>query len=395
MKVLLLNSICGNGSTGRIVRDLWNTLKLEGHDVKIAYGLGYANGVEEADCICYNNKIGYYIHNIAAKITDKTGLFSTKQTKKLIKKIKEFNPDVIHLHQLHGYHINYKVLFEYLSMADKKVIWTLHDCWAFTGHCAHFSFNKCEKWKIGCNSCKFGEEYPVCFFNTASGKNYNEKKERFTAVKNLSIVTPSQWLANIVKQSFLCDYPITVINNGIDVTVFTHKKSNFKEKNKIQDKKIVLAVANIWDEKKGLIDIIRLAEMLNDEYKVVIVGLDKKQLKYIPNDILGIIRTNSIQELREIYSVAEVFINLTYEDTFPTVNIEALACGTPIITYNTGGSPEILVDESCGFIVEQGNIAQIAEIINNGVFPVPQIDVNMFSRETFCEKHMELYLERS
>ena len=394
MKILLLNSICGHGSTGRIVKDLWESLTKEGYQVKVAFGLGEGNGVNIEDCICYNNKFGYHIHNIAAKITDKAGLYSTLQTKKLIKEIVKFDPDIIHIHQLHGYHINYQVLFNYLAESEKKVIWTLHDCWAITGHCAHFTYNKCEQWKTGCITCNHLKEYPKCYFKGNVKQNYELKKKLFTSVKNMTIVTPSEWLANIVKQSFLEVYPVKVINNGIDTTVFKPVNSNFKEYNDIEGKTMVLAVANVWNEKKGLDDVIKLAEELNENYKVVMVGLTEAQKESIPNSILGITRTKDVHELREIYSTADVFVNFTYEDTFPTVNIESLACCTPVITYKTGGSPDVIVNESCGFVISQGDVKEARKIITSKKFPEPKFEIENYSKNIFSKNYIKIYEER-
>ena len=389
MKILLINSICGSGSTGRIVADLWKALKEEGHEAKVAYGFGKASGVAQEDLIKYNNKAGYYIHNAFAKLTDKTGLYSTLQTKYLVKRIKEFDPDVIHLHQLHGYHINYKVLFDYLSKADKKVVWTLHDCWAFTGHCAYFSFNKCDKWKAGCDNCAHMDEYPVCYLKGNAKRNFRIKKQAFTSVKDMTIVTPSRWLAEIVKESFLGQYPIEVIHNGIDLTVFKPTENDFKEKNGITDKKMVLAVANVWEPRKGLSDILRLAEMLDDNYKVVIVGLSEEQKKELPENIIGITRTNSVQELVKIYSAADVFVNFSVEETFGLVTAEAIACGTPVITYDKTAVPEI-VDENVGIVVREGDLEKVLLCVKNLNITNPQKNFK-YDIKINTSRHMYLY----
>lgn len=366
MKVFIINSMCGSGSTGRIVADTYSILKLRGNEVKIAYGLGQAINVDNEDVIKINNKVGYYCHNIMARFTDRTGLFSKRQTRYLINAIDSFGPDLVQLHNLHGYWVNYKLLFEYLIKKNIPIVWTLHDCWSFTGHCAHFDYCGCEKWKIMCEDCEQLKEYPKCYFKGNVKKNYFLKKELYDKLTNLTIVTPSRWLANLVADSILGKHRICVINNGIDLDVFRPSKSLFREQNGLMDKVVLLSVANAWNERKGLNDLIDLSKQLPTNYKLVIVGLTEKQMQLLPDNILGIQRTSSIAELAEIYSSADVFINLTYEDTFPTVNIEALACGVPVVSYNTGGSSEIF-DSSSGIVVEKGKMNEIISAINKAL----------------------------
>ena len=259
-----------------------------------------------------------------------------------LKKVEDYNPDVIHLHNIHGYYINIEILFDYLKRANKKVVWTLHDCWAFTGHCAYFDYVGCNKWQDGCKECPQKNEYPNSLLIDSSEWNFNKKKDIFTGVPDLTIVTPSKWLAGLVKQSFLSEYKVEVINNGIDLNIFKPTKSDFRERYGLENKFIILGVANVWDRRKGLQYLIDLAEKIDDNYKVIIVGVSEKQKKSLPKNIIGITRTNDVRELVEIYSVADVFVNPTLEDNFPTTNLEALACGTYVITFNSGGSGECL-----------------------------------------------------
>lgn len=369
MKVLMINAVCGSGSTGRIVTDMWSLLKERGHEAKIAYGVGTGTRIAAEDMIRFNNKSGYYRHNIAAKLTDRTGLYSTRQTKRLIEQIKQYDPDIIHLHNLHGYYINYKVLFDYLVQSGKPVVWTLHDCWAFTGHCAHFVSKGCEQWKTHCSDCSLLREYPVCYLKGDVYNNFETKKKAFTSVENMTIVTPSKWLAELVEESFLNKYPVEVIHNGIDLSVFKPTTSDFKHRHGIENKIMVLAVANVWSKKKGLGDMLRLSEMLGENYQIVIVGLTEKQAADMPKNIIAIQRASSVDELVEIYSAADVFVNPSYEDTFPTVNIEALACGTPVVTYDTGGCAEAL-DAVSGIVVPTGDVRKMKEAI----FSVGKLD---------------------
>ena len=245
MKILLINSVCGYGSTGHIVADLWNTLKRCGNIVKVAYGFGKAIAVDQNDRIKISSKFGYYFDNFFSKLTDRTGLFSHFQTKRLISKINEFNPDIIHLHNIHGYYLNYDLLFKYLAENNIKVVWTLHDCWAVTGHCVHFSYINCNKWKSECNKCPQKNKYPKSWFFDSSKSNYQLKKLRFTSVKDMNIVTPSEWLANIVQMSFLRKYTITSIPNGIDINKFKYTNSDFRTTIRAKNKSILLSVAAI------------------------------------------------------------------------------------------------------------------------------------------------------
>lgn len=364
MKIYIINSMCGSGSTGKIVTDMCSILKKQNHEVRVAFGIGKASNINLSDTYKVNNKLGYYSHNIAAKVTDKTGLFSSKQTKKLVNDIINFSPDIVQLHNLHGYWINYKILFKYLIEANVPIVWTLHDCWSFTGHCSHFAKTNCIQWKIQCKKCPQLKTYPKTYLFSNVKKNYLIKKGLYEKINNLTIVTPSQWLADLVKESILKNHNIITINNGIDLDLFKPKKSNFRVKYELVDYKIILSVANVWDDRKGLHDLMLLNEIISNQYKIVIVGLTKQQKDLLPSSIVGIQRTDGIEELVEIYSAADVFVNLTYEDTFPTVNIEALACGIPIITYNTGGSVEI-IDNNNGFVVEQGDIQSLFSLIKS------------------------------
>jgi len=363
MKVLQINSVCGQGSTGRIAADIQNLLAKQGHECLFAYGRGTApNGIKS---LRIGTNFDNYLHAAATRIFDNHGFASTAATKEFIKEAKKYNPDLIHLHNLHGYYINVDLLFNYLQEANKPIVWTLHDCWALTGHCAHFDYIGCNKWQKGCYDCPQKGVYPASLIFDNSERNYEKKKELFTSVANMVVVTPSKWLATIVEQSFLKSYPLQVINNGIDIDIFRHIANDFRQRYELQGKFIILGVANIWAFKKGLDDFINLAkEIDNNKFKIVMVGVNAKQLKTLPKNILGIKRTNNVLELAQIYTAADVFFNPTYEEVLGMTNLEALACGTPVITYKSGGSPECISSDS-GYIIGKGEWQRVPEVINN------------------------------
>ena len=390
MKILQINSVCGVGSTGRIATDLYKVLEEQGHECKIAYGRGVAP--EGIDSIKIGSNLDNYTHVFKTRVFDKHGFGSVNATKKFIEEVKEYNPDIIHLHNIHGYYINIEILFNYLKEANKPVIWTLHDCWAFTGHCAYFDYVGCDKWKNGCNKCPQKEGYPTSKVFDNSKLNYEKKRELFTSIKNMTIVTPSKWLANLVKESFLGKYPVEIINNGIDLEVFKPTESDFRERYNLQDKFIILGVASVWEERKGLKYFIELSKELSADYKVVVVGVTEKQKKELPNNILAITRTNNVKELAEIYTAVDVFVNPTLEDNFPTTNLEALACGTPVITFNTGGSVES-IDNKNGIVVYEKDLNALKKAIlkiNNNILNY-EIKSEIYNKFDRYKDYIELY----
>ncbi len=362
MKILQINSFGSSGSTGRIAMDLYKELEKKGHQCVIAYGRDEVP--KEIKSIKIGTGLDNYLHGIKSRIFDKHGFSSTRATKEFIEKVKMYNPDVIHLHNIHGYYINIEVLFNYLKESKKPVVWTLHDCWAFTGHCAYFDFVGCEKWKNQCMNCIQKSSYPKSNLMDNSKWNYLKKKELFTSLDNMSVITPSKWLAEIVKKSFFYKYDIKVINNGIDLNAFKPTKSDFRKKYKLENKFIILGVANVWDKRKGLDTFVKLSKRIDNSSIIVLVGLDEKQIKALPKNIIGIKRTNSIGELAEIYTEADVYVNLSVEETMGLTTVEALACGTPAIVNNATAIPE-MIDESCGIIIDKNNIDDLILSLNN------------------------------
>lgn len=360
MKICFLN--LGNyGSTGGIVRQLADMVKSEGHKTLVVYPDSKKNKQARDDDYIMESECYQYISGELSTFTGFDCCFALSATHKLLKKLDDFQPDIIHLHNIHGWYVNILMLFRYIKRHNIRVVWTLHDCWAFTGHCPHFQENNCEKWKTGCHSCELHMNYPKSYLDNSKWM-YAIKKHCFTGVQNMMIVTPSEWLASLVKKSFLGCYPVQVINNGINLLIFQPQNSDFKKRCNIEKKKVVLGVASQWSNKKGLDVFIELSKRLPDNYQVVLVGTSEKTDAILPNKIISIHRTNNQKELAEIYAAADVFLNPTREDTFPTVNIEALACGTPVVTFDVGGSPEI-IDFNCGKVAPKDDIHSIQNAI--------------------------------
>lgn len=400
MKTLLqINSVVNSGSTGRIAEEIGQSAIAAGWESYIAYGRNERPSSSKLIRIGSDKDIK--LHGLQTRLFDRHGLGSKDATTAFIRKVEDIKPDIVHLHNIHGYYINIEVLFQYLKNANVPVVWTFHDCWPITGHCSYFSFVGCEKWKTQCYKCPQKKGYPASYFIDRSKKNYNLKKELFNSLSNLTLVPVSQWLSGILKESFLQNYPIKVINNGINSEVFKPSiNSDFRNKNGLEDKFILLGVASIWDQRKGLKDFIELSKLLDSDCQIVLVGLTKKQIDQLPDNILGIERTESVDALADIYATSDAFINPTYEDNFPTTNLESLACGTPVITYKTGGSPEA-IDESTGIVVEQGNINKLVEAINlikeNGKQYYSDACVNraqrLYKKEDRYKEYIDLYEE--
>ena len=346
MKVMLINAYCGWGSTGKIVEGIADTLIQQGHEAYIAYGY-YKTDRPNTMKLKLGGRYQNFYEIMKCRLTGYFGFTSKQATFKLIKWIKTVQPDIINLHILHSGYLHIEILFNFLAKANIPIVWTFHDCWAFTGHCAHFTRVKCEKWKTGCFDCPEKDSYPIRYFFDRSKEQYARKKAAFTSVKNMTIVTPSNWLADLVKQSFMGYGTVEVIHNGIDLEVFRPREADVKSRYGIEGKKLVLSVAASWGKRKGLNYLYELAKRLpEDQYQVMVVGLNETQLRELPKGIIGIGRTRDQIELAEIYSAADVFVNPTLEDNYPTVNLESIACGTPVVTFSTGGSPESITLET-------------------------------------------------
>lgn len=361
MKVMQINTVCGSGSVGRITVDLIQALEAEGGAGLAAFGR--REGPSGVSTYKFGTNLDMGIHVLHTFFRGEHGFASKKQTGHLLQKIEEYNPDIIHLHNIHGFYLNVEQLFAYLKKSGRPVVWTLHDCWSFTGHCAHFDYIGCMKWKTGCENCpQYKSVYPYALFKDNSKENYRRKKAAFTGVPRLTIVTPSQWLSRLVKGSYLKEYPVRVIPNGIALNKFRPVDKGLRKRLGMEEKFILLGVAGMWEKHKGYAYFEALADRLDESCQIILVGLSRQKLKKLHPKIYGVMRTNSMEELAEYYSMADVYVNPTLEDTFPTTNLEALACGTPVITFATGGSVES-VDESTGKIVPKGDTEKLLQAI--------------------------------
>ena len=359
MKVFAINVVCGTGSTGRIVTDIYHLLTQNGDQCRVAYSRG--NAPKEIDAVKIGSKSDIYGHALLSRITDKQGFYSKQATRQLIEKIREYNPDIIHLHNVHGYYLNIDILFDFLRIYSRPVIWTLHDCWSFTGHCTHFSRAGCDKWKEGCSKCPQKKEYPASLFLDNSKDNWILKKQIFSGL-NLTIVTVSEWLKKMVSQSFLQDCHVRTIYNGLDLEVFKPTEIDFRKEYGIEDKHLILGVANVWTKSKGIDDFMQLADMIGDDYRIVLVGVSKQQKKHMKSNMIGIENTSDARCLAGIYTAADVFVNTSVEETMGMTTVEALACGTPAIVYNATGIPEVLADMP-EMVVSLHNIVGVKEMI--------------------------------
>lgn len=349
MKIVQINATCGVGSTGKICVAISQTLSDKNVENYVLYSLGnseYPLGVK------YTDKKYIKLQSLKSRVFGNYGFNSKNATKRILAELERINPDIVHLHNIHSHDCNLEMLFKYFKANRIKLFWTFHDCWAFTGYCPHFDMVGCNKWETGCFECPQRKGYS--WFFDKSKKLYEKKKELFTGL-DLTIITPSKWLAGLVKKSYLKNYVVKVISNGIDLDVFKPTESNFREKNNLRDKHIVLGVAFGWGAKKGLDCFVELSKRLPENYQIVLVGTNDGVDKRLPSNIISIHRTQNQKELAEIYTAADVFVNCTREETYPTVNMESLACGTPVLTFKTGGSPE-MIDETCGCVVEKNDV---------------------------------------
>ena len=423
MKILQVNTVIKGSSVGRIMADLYEVIKDSGNEARVA--VGREPMPEGYEGVLIGNKGDFYQHIVKNFLQGEAGFGSVETTRKFLSWVDAEKPDLIHLHNIHGFYLQVEMLFEYIKKRDIPVVWTLHDCWSFTGHCAYYDFAACEKWKTGCHTCmQHAKVYPYAIFKDNTTASYARKRKAFCGVKNLTIVTPSHWLKKQVEQSFLKEYPVAVIPNGVDLSVFTpaHTKgvgsenSNGVENGRYAKNgndggnhsddnasgiKTILGVANIWELRKGLVYFEKLAKDLPGDYRVELIGVNKKQKRELKkkygSKVIARERTANVDELVEAYRNAAVFVNATLEDNFPTTNLEALACGTPVVTYETGGSGEAVTQET-GIVVRRGSYDKLLEAVldaSGGRFLKEDClkRAKEFDKETRYEEYLKLYEE--
>lgn len=391
MKVIQINVDWDNGGPGTIEKDIYDTLISQGHKCKIIYSRG--KYPENNDLIRIGNDFDIKVHALLSRITGLEGYFSIKATKRIINVIRNYNPDIIQLHNLLGHYINHPYLFRFLKGLNIPIVWTLHDCSPFTGHCINFDRVNCEKWKIKCDKCPLYKEYPYSYIFDTSKKIFEDKQKWFSELNNLHLIAPSQWMFNIIKDSILKKKNLVVINNGINLEQFEPTKSDLRKQYKLEDKVVLLSAAYIWNEMKGIKVLKELSDKMPEKYALVLIGNNSD--KSLLRNTIFIPAISDKRILAQWYSTADIFVNPTLGDNFPTVNKEALSCGTPIVTYNTGGSPEIVGSE-CGQIVKSNTVKELIEKIQ-------MIDTNTemrikcrkraleYDRNIVYKKYLQLY----
>ncbi len=359
MRILELNTYAGSGSTGRIALDIAECAARQGWETIIGFGTGNVPQEAEQYALRIGGRVGRKWHGALRKLLDREGYGSLLATWKLIRFVKRWKPDVVHLHNLHGCYLNHAALFGYLRRAGLPVVWTLHDCWPFTGHCAYFDYVGCNRWQTLCHHCPQKASYPACVGPDGSARNYRRRRRLFTSLPALTLVAPCHWLQGLLGQSFLKDVPVRVIENGVNRDWFRPRESELRARHGITRRYVALAVASEWEERKGHRLLPALAQALGEDIQLVVVGLSPAQIEALPAGILGLTRTASPRELAQWYTAADCLVNPTLEDNMPLVNLEALACGTPVAVFATGGCPEC-VDDACGAVALKGDVQALA-----------------------------------
>lgn len=393
MRVAHINVEWNTGGPGTIAHDICEVSLKNGIECLAAYGRGEAD--LEYESFKIDTKVEVALHAGVSRILSNEGEGSFWATKRLIKRLDIFKPDIIHLHTLLGHYLNHKLLFDYIRKNDIQTVWTIHDCSPFTGHCINFDRVKCEKWKKQCEECPLSKDYPYSLVFDTSKKVYNKRKALYGDLKNLHLVVPSNWMERIVKESFLKNLDISVINNGINLSNFCRVNTDNRERYNLDGKIVLLAVAFNWTEMKGWKLLNELAELLDEQFALVVIG--NKDESNMNDKIISIPATDKKEELIKWYSSADIFINPTLGDNFPTVNIEALSCGLPVVTCNTGGSPEIAGNEM-GKIVYSNTAEEFCDkiimCVKEGYNPEDcHLYAKKYDKNICYKKYIELYKE--
>lgn len=413
-KLLQINPVLRTStSTGRIMKEIGELAIANGWESYVAYSKG-RDGLPGSTSIPVpvGNKASVAWHGLQTRILDRHGLGSVLATKRFIEDIRRIGPDIIHIHNIHGYFLNYRILFDFLSHSGIQVIWTVHDCWLYTGHCYHYMYAGCDRWKTGCGHCPQRGKFPRSLFADRSARNFRDKRDAFCSMPEdrLTIVPVSDWMRSEMSESFLKDYRFQVIHNGIDTDVFSPQPALESEVRRcygLGDRHVILGIASIWSEEKGLNDFVEMAARLDSDEVIVLVGMDRKQLddvlsRYgrtvLGDRMVAVKRTADVHQLAGLYSTADVFVNPTWQDNYPTVNLEAISCGTPVVTYRTGGSIEAVAGDT-GFVVEQGDIEGLVDAVRrvetlgkaNFMDACRSRAVKEFRKEDRYAEYIELY----
>lgn len=391
MKILQINSVYGERSTGRIAYELACAQRKNSIEPYIVSGEGKS---DSPNIHIMSGKLYLKMNILKTRLFGKHGFYSKLATRRMLKFVSKVSPDIIHLHNIHGHYFNVKMIFEYIHKHNIPVVWTLHDCWAFTGHCPHFDYIGCDRWKSGCGNCPQRRGYPDSWFFDRSKGNLKAKKKLFTLPQKMHIVTPSYWLSSLAKQSFLSKYPVTTIHNGIDTEKFCPAESDLKKRLGIDNKFVIMGIVSNLNSTKGGQYFLELAKLLKEDEHIVLLSLEK-DFEKLPQNITALPRTESAEALAKAYSGADVFVNPTLQDTFPTVNIEALSCGTPVVTFDTGGSSESLTQD-CSVVVKKGDTKGLYEgiqIVRNGDFSREKCRARglEFTSENCYSKYIDIY----
>lgn len=366
MKLLQINNVLRTStSTGRIVREIGDLAIGRGDESYIAYSRGRDGMVScSSETLPVGNALSVAWHGIVTRLADRHGLSSSAATGKLIRQMSVIRPDIVHLHNINGYFLDYRLLFRYLAESGIPVVWTVHDSWLYTGHCYYYSSIGCTKWQTGCGACPQRKAFPSSLLADRSRRNWLDKKKAFTSVPEyrMTVVAVSEWMKGELEKSFMGGYDIRVIRNGIDTAVFSPAadRDSIRGRLGLGRKKTILGVAGIWSREKGLDDFISMAGLLDKDEAIVLAGVDEAQKKMLPGNVIGIPRTADARTLAEIYSAADVFVNPTRQDNYPTVNLEAQSCGTPAVTYDTGGSSESICP-SAGAVCRKGDVRELLD----------------------------------
>lgn len=386
MKILLINDSIGSGSVGKIITSIYTCAVENGNECKIAFGRSNNSKILKKDLVKIGSSFSVLLDAFLTRVFGGCGTHSFFSTKRAIKQIQRFHPDIINVHSFYGYYINSKLIVEYAKRFNIPIVLTLHSCWDFTGHCCYFSLNNCDMWKSGCKRCKYiRTTYPVSIFFDNTHKNYELKSQLYSS--NTHVVSPSMWISNLAQESLLKGSSFHIIRNGINLEIY-------KTKNILKfDKPTVLCVANVWDRRKGLVDVFELAEFLESQAQIIVVGLTKKQIKKAPAGVICMERTSSLDELVALYNKSTIFFNPTYEDNYPTVNLEAQACGLPVVTYDSGGSRETIVGTNMGIAIKPKDYNAVKVYLEDRMVHQVErnIDHNILSDKRMANEYLDLF----